>query len=110
MRSNKTTRRRGVTLVELLIVMGVLTILATLSLTTVKGLLKDQKISQAGRLVEQYFESARIRALTNGRPVAVFLERVDLTGDASGRLRIAQREERGGGPGATVRVRIDASR
>lgn len=73
--------RCGVTLIELLIVMGILTILATISLGTVKGLLKDQKISQAARLVEQYMESARVRALVSGRPVAVFLERVALTGD-----------------------------
>lgn len=82
-RSRK-ARHYGVTLVELLIVMGILTILATISLGTVKGLLKDQKISQAARLVEQYMESARVRALVSGRPVAVFLERVSLTGDNNG--------------------------
>lgn len=72
--------RKGVTLIELLIVMAIMTILATLSLTTVKGLLKDQKVTQAARLVEQYLESARVRALTNDRPVAVFLERVSPRG------------------------------
>ncbi len=76
--------RSGVTLIELLIVMAVLTILATLSLTTVKGLLKDQKTAQAARLVEQYLETARLRAITNRRPVAVFLERVSLDGDTNG--------------------------
>jgi len=72
--------KSGVTLIELLIVMGILTILATISLGTVKGLLKDQKITQAARLVEQYIETARVRALTSGRPVAVFIERVGMTG------------------------------
>lgn len=76
--------RHGVTLIELLIVMSVLTILATLSLTTVKGLLKDQKIASAGQLVSQYFETARVRALTNGRPVAVFMDRVAVVGDGAG--------------------------
>ena len=52
-------RRSAVTLVELLIVMGILTILATLALTTVKGLLRDQKVTQAARLVEQYIEIGR---------------------------------------------------
>ncbi len=88
MRTDKTgtasALRSGVTLVELLIVMGILTILATISLGTVKGLLKDQKISQAARLTEQYMESARVRALVSGRPVAVFLERVGVTGDQNG--------------------------
>ncbi len=76
--------RRGFTLIELLIVMGILTILATLSLTTVKALLKDQKITQAAQLAKEYFETARLRALTSGRPVAVFLDRVSVVGDAQG--------------------------
>ena len=70
------------TLVELLIVMAVLTILATMALTTLKGLLKDQKVTQAARLAQQYIETAKIRAITSGRPVAVFLERVSLNGDS----------------------------
>jgi type II secretory pathway pseudopilin PulG len=77
---NRAPRRSAVTLIELLIVMGILTLLATLSLGTVKGLLRDQKVTQAARLVEQYIESARVRALTNQRPVAVFLERVAILG------------------------------
>ncbi len=75
--------RSAVTLIELLIVMGILTILATVSLTTVKGLLRDQKVTRSAQLVEQYIESARIRALTNRRPVAVFLERVAVLGTGS---------------------------
>ncbi len=82
--ANQTNVPRGFTLIELLIVMGILTILATLSLTTVKGLLKDQKITQSAQLVREYIETARLRALTAGRPVAVFLERVSAVGgDAS---------------------------
>lgn len=76
--------RRGFTLIELLIVVGILTILATLSLTTVKGLLKDQKITQGAQLAKEYVETARLRALTSGRPVAVFLDRVSMVGDANG--------------------------
>lgn len=82
--ANQTNGPRGFTLIELLIVMGILTILATLSLTTVKGLLKDQKITQSAQLVREYIETARLRALTAGRPVAVFLDRVSAVGgDAS---------------------------
>lgn len=67
--------RAGVTLIELLLVVGILTVLATIALSSVRGLLKDQKVNQAGRLVQQYIETAKIRAITSGRPVAVFLER-----------------------------------
>ncbi|MFN3190240.1 MAG: Tfp pilus assembly protein FimT/FimU [Aureliella sp.] len=78
------SNRRGVTLIELLIVVGLLTILATVSLTSVKGLLKDQKVTQASRVVQQYFENAKVKAITTGRPVAVFLDRVSLQGDGTG--------------------------
>ena len=76
--------RKGVTLIELLVVMGVITLLATLALNSVKGLLSDRKVKQAGRLVEQYLESAKVRAITTGRPVAVFLDRAQIQPDAAG--------------------------
>ena len=77
-------KNRAFTLVELLIVIAIATILATLSLTTMQGLLKDQKISQSVRLARQYIESARTRAMATGRPVALFLERVSPEGDTTG--------------------------
>ena len=77
-------KHRAFTLVELLIVIAIATILATLSLTTMQGLLKDQKISQSVRLARQYIESARTRAMATGRPVALFLERVSPEGDSTG--------------------------
>ncbi len=76
--------KKGFTLVELLIVIAIATILATLSLTTMRGLLKDQKISQSVRLARQYIETARTRAMATGRPVALFMERVSPEGDGAG--------------------------
>lgn len=76
-------RRVGLTLVELLIVMGLLTLLATFSLSGMRDLMRSQKVSQASTLVKQYLENAQIRAITNGRPVAVFLDRVSIVGDRS---------------------------
>jgi type II secretory pathway pseudopilin PulG len=81
-RSAVIRRIAAFTLVELLIVMAIATLLAALSLTTVKGLLKDQKLSQAARLAKQYVDTARTRAMANGRPVALFLERVSAAGAA----------------------------
>ncbi len=76
--------RKAFTLVELLVVIAIATILATISLSTIQGLLKDQKLSQSVRLVRQYFETARTRAMATGRPVALFLERVSPEGDGTG--------------------------
>jgi type II secretory pathway pseudopilin PulG len=75
---NSGHRLRGLTLVELLVVMGLLILLTSLSLNTLKGLLRSQKVTQAATLVKQYFENAQIRAVTNGRPVAVFLDRLSV--------------------------------
>lgn len=76
--------RHGVTLVELLIVMAVIVLLAGLTLPSVKSMLKDQRISQAARIVQGFAESARARAIANGRRVALVLERA--RPDAAGGL------------------------
>ena len=68
--------RRAFTLVELLVVMAALTILAALTLPSLKTLLADQKVTNAGWVVKAHIESARARAVASGRPVAVILERV----------------------------------
>lgn len=72
--------QRGFTLVELLIVMGVLVLLAAVSLPSIKDLLKDQKSSQAARLIQSYAESARARAIATGRPVAMVIDRMYVDG------------------------------
>ncbi|GIX00942.1 MAG: hypothetical protein KatS3mg111_4274 [Pirellulaceae bacterium] len=68
--------RHGFTLVELLVVMGVLVLLAAITLPTVKGMLADQKVSQAATIVQQYCEAAKARAVATGRPVAVIFNRL----------------------------------
>jgi prepilin-type N-terminal cleavage/methylation domain-containing protein len=77
---NRARLRAAFTLIELLIVIGIATVLASLSLSTVRGLLKDQKITQAARMAKQYIDTARTRAMSNGRPVALFLERTSVAG------------------------------
>ena len=77
--------KRGLTLIELLIVMAIVVLLAGLTLPSVKNLLKDQKIGQAARVVQGYAESARARSIATGRRVALVLERArtDAGGGAS---------------------------
>ena len=66
----------GVTLVELLIVVSIITILAAATLPTFRTVLDQRKTTQAAMLVRNMLESARSRAVANGRPVAVVLERL----------------------------------
>jgi type II secretory pathway pseudopilin PulG len=76
-------RRSALTLIELMIVMGLLIILASISLGALKTLLRGQKVNQAAITVRQYLQNAQMRAVASGRPVAVFLDRLNMVGSAS---------------------------
>ncbi len=71
-----TERRRGVTLVELLTVLAVVSLLALLILPSVKTLLTDRKSTSAATMVRNFLEAARARAVGSGLPVAVVFERL----------------------------------
>ena len=77
-RRNKQTgsRRRGVTIVELLIVVGIFAVLAAVALPTVRSLMNERKTSQAALLIKNYLEAARARAIARNKPIAVVLERL----------------------------------
>ncbi len=79
-------RRRGVTLVELLTVLAVVSLLALLVLPSVKSLLTDRKSTSAATMVRNFLEAAKARAVGSGLPVAVVFERLssvpaDINGD-----------------------------
>ncbi len=69
-------QRQAVTLVELLIVMGLIVLLAGLTLPTVRSVLKDQRVTEGARVFQSVVEGARAKAIYMGRPVALILERV----------------------------------
>lgn len=68
--------KRGFTLVELLVVLGIALLLAAMILPTVKNLLTDRKSSQAAIMIKNYLDAARARAIGKNRSVAVVLERL----------------------------------
>jgi type II secretory pathway pseudopilin PulG len=67
--------RRAITLVELLIVMGIIVMLAAVTLPNVRTMLKEQRVTQSAHSVQAYFEAAKARAVATQRPVAVILHR-----------------------------------
>ncbi|WP_372724921.1 Tfp pilus assembly protein FimT/FimU [Novipirellula sp.] len=69
-------RRPAFTLVELLVVLFILLMLATIALPTVKRLLSDQKASRAARNAAIFIDAARNRAIAENRYVGVRLERL----------------------------------
>ncbi|XZE34616.1 hypothetical protein SH501x_000081 [Pirellulaceae bacterium SH501] len=79
-------QRKGLTLVELLVTLGVVLALTALVLPSVKTLLVDRKSTQSATIVRNFIEAARARAVGNNNSVSVVLERVsslplDLNGD-----------------------------
>jgi prepilin-type N-terminal cleavage/methylation domain-containing protein len=71
-----TRARRGVTLIELLTVLGIASLLALLVLPSVKTMLTDRKGTQSATMVRNFLEAARARAVGSGVPVAVVFERL----------------------------------
>ena len=68
--------RHAVTLVELLTVLGIVTLVALLVLPSVKTMLTDRKSTNAATMVRNFLEAARARAVGSQVPVAVVLERI----------------------------------
>ncbi|MFN9984236.1 MAG: prepilin-type N-terminal cleavage/methylation domain-containing protein, partial [Pirellula sp.] len=73
---NRSSNRLGLTLVELLVVVGVVSVLAAVVLPSVKTVLTDRKSSQAAIVVRNFIDAARARAIGKNRSVAVVLERL----------------------------------
>jgi prepilin-type N-terminal cleavage/methylation domain-containing protein len=83
-------RRRGVTLVELLVVVAVLAILLATSLAMLRPVMKDMKVREAARMVNAYLAGAQARAAALNRPVGVYIERFENKPGAAYQLFIAE--------------------
>ncbi len=78
------------TLVELLVVVGVMLILATITIPAMRPLTEGRRIREAARAINVYFSRARSRAIESGRPCGVMLERLERQPDACVILRQAE--------------------
>ena len=76
------TIRRGVTLVELLIVVSIITLLAAIALPAMQTGMESRRIREAARAVHVYLGSAQVRAIETGRSVGVFIERASFVDSA----------------------------
>lgn len=74
-RAFASSRRVGLTLVELLIVIGILSLLAAVSLPNIRDIIRDQKFSRTAGVVQSYIAGAQAKAIGAGRPFGVVIER-----------------------------------
>ena len=76
---NHRAARRGISLVELLIVVAIASILAAVTLPSLKTVMKDRKVNQAAIQLRSMLEAAKSKAMSKGRNVAVVIDRLDDT-------------------------------
>jgi type II secretory pathway pseudopilin PulG len=82
--------RRGITLVELLVVVGILVVLAMITVPMMQPLSEGRRIREAARAINVYFSRARSKAIQTGRPCGVMLQRLDRQPQACTVLRQAE--------------------
>jgi len=73
--------RVGVTLIELLIVLGILAVMYTLAASNLQDLIGRYRLNGAARELADEIESCRVRAITENREYAVQLALFDPTPD-----------------------------
>ncbi len=67
------------TLIELLMVISIMTLLMAVAIPAVRPAFKDRTLREAARQVNTFIAGARARAQAVGRPVGVWIERLDGT-------------------------------
>ncbi|MFW6171920.1 MAG: pilus assembly FimT family protein [Planctomycetota bacterium] len=65
---------RGMTLVELLMVVTIMTVLMAVAIPMVRPAFRDRQLREAARQVNIFFAGAKARAAESGRPVGVWME------------------------------------
>ncbi len=80
---------RGITLLELLVVMMILLMVTAAAIPIVAPALQNRQMREATRMVTAYFGAAKARAVQTGRPVGVVIQRFE---DNAFALQIAQVE------------------
>jgi prepilin-type N-terminal cleavage/methylation domain-containing protein len=69
------TNRRGVTLVELLVVILIMLLITAITVPVLAPSMKNRDVREAARMIDVFINGARTRALQSGHPFGVMLER-----------------------------------
>lgn len=71
-----TIRRRGFTLLELLVVILIMLTVTAVTIPVVAPAMKGRQVREGARLLNTFLNAARNRAIESGRPCGVWLERM----------------------------------
>lgn len=72
-------RRRAVTLLELVVVIGILAVLMSIAIPKMRYGVRDRKLREASRELASIIRRAKARAIEIGRPAGIWIERRDDT-------------------------------
>ena len=72
---SRAARRRGVTLIELMIVITIMLMVTAAAIPIMMPAVQNRQMRESTRILSSYISSARSRAIENGRPVGVMFER-----------------------------------
>lgn len=89
------SRRTGLTLVELMVALAVISILASIALPAVKNTLKEQKLPRAASVLQSAIEEGRARSIGSGGGGGIIIDRVGVDS-------LAQRSQ-------SIRIRMASS-
>ena len=103
---NHHSTRRGVTLVELMVVVSILVLLFAVALPQMRPSLEQTKLREGARLANAAFGRARVRAIETGNPVGLVVEPTSNSG-ACLSLAFAQIPTLYGGSTTNSTVSID---
>lgn len=98
--------RRGITLVELLVVVTIMVLLLAIAIPMMQPTMKSRQVREAARGVNMYFGGARIKAKELGRPVGVLIERSGTVPQGSVILRQIEMPENYGGETWDSKIKV----
>lgn len=84
------TSRRAVTLIELLVVISIVLLLSTIVLRTISPALMSRNLREGARMLNVLLNGARNRAMAQGRPAGIWIDRMAGLPEASVNLFYAQ--------------------
>jgi len=103
------SRPRGITLVELLVVLAIMSILVTAALAMMRPLMRDVQVREAARMVNTFIAGAQARAVELDRPVGVYIERLQGEPRASLQLFMAEMPPPYAGDAVEARAEVNGA-